>query len=101
MSTLYTIEFRLYGDGMVVEFDIMQTVISKNWNYGRKADETSFYLIGEVGDWLRKQGHDAEIFEEYLDKWGGPSAYGVNELAGIFIQFDDPRLATLFKLTWL
>lgn len=49
-----------------------------------------FKLIGEVGDWLRAHGHEGS-FRNYQD---------LDDM-GAWVFFDDPDLATMFKLTWL
>lgn len=67
--------------------DTMGTFAVQHYN---SRPTTPLRLSGNAGKWLEERGHDANIFY-----------YANQRSQHVMISFEDPQLATLFKLTWL
>lgn len=83
---------------MAVTLDVFAAYLNGRWDSQLSkelADGLARYeLLGEVGEWLAHRKHDGTFIRiEGEHRY----AYGV----GYIMRFNDPRLATLFKLTWL
>ena len=78
----------------MVRLDISQPLNEQRWKHAFAETHVGrairMKLLYEVGDWLEEHGHDGHLL-----RYETPGDY-VYE-----IEFDDNRLAILFKLTWL
>jgi len=78
---------------MVIEFNINSLVEPGEENLLYCPGPGAFLKIsGEIGEWLVEHGHNGEIIPELQLR---------TILVDHYIQFDDPKVAMLFKLTWL
>lgn len=84
---------------MVIELNITKVMIDQDWEFGRTwlGNYNSLYLFNGPNEWLKARGHDAEIIVDEFEPYDRDDF----ELKDYYIQFDDPKLAMLFKLTWM
>ena len=86
---------------MVIELDVTALVVSTETAPWSPQSRDEFAFDDEIGDWLVERGHPGTgIYDE--DVWRALGIFDVipkDKL--VYIQFDDPDLALLFKLTWL